>query len=200
MKNFYIQKNKYKKGFTLVETLVAISIFTVSVVAVMSVIAVSLADISYAKNKIIAGYLAQEGVEYIRNIRDTYILNAPAYGWGVSVGNNFRLKITPCTSPNGCYFDDQDLVFSSGLDKPITKITINSCVVPCPYLYYSSLYGSYNYSPANGVQSPFIRKVVITYPDITGDNEAKVTSTVSWVQGSGTYSIVLSENLFNWTE
>ncbi len=195
MKKFSAQKNR---GFTLVETLVAISIFTMSVVAVLSVISSSLANISYAKNKIMAGYLAQEGVEYIRNMRDTYILDDPRDGWKDSA-NNFRLKIAPCIISDGCYFDDQTLIYTSGLNKPMTLIPLISCSGPCPSLYYSSLYGSYNYSQS-GAKTPFIRKVLITYPDGTGDNEVKVTSTVSWVQGSGTYNIVLSENLFNWTE
>ena len=74
MKRFFGQKNKRSRAFTLVETLVAISIFTVSLLGLMSILAQGIADTNYAKRKIIASYLAQEGIEYIRNFRDTYVL------------------------------------------------------------------------------------------------------------------------------
>lgn len=72
------QKNK-GGGFTLVETLVGLLIFSMSVVAMMSVLGSGLQDTTYAKQKIVAGYLAQEGIEYARNVRDTYALNGD--GW-----------------------------------------------------------------------------------------------------------------------
>ncbi len=72
MIKFFIQKNK---GFTLVETLVAISIFSISIVAIMSVLGGGISDINYTKQKMSAGYLAQEGIEHLRNLRDTYYLS-----------------------------------------------------------------------------------------------------------------------------
>ncbi len=60
-------------GFTLIETLIAIAIFSVSVVALMSVLGSGISDIDRAQAKISATYLAQEGIEYARNLRDNYI-------------------------------------------------------------------------------------------------------------------------------
>ncbi len=65
---------KFTTGFTLVETLVAIAIFTMAIVAMMSVLASGLSNTSYAKRKVTAAYLAQEGIEYVRNQRDTQVL------------------------------------------------------------------------------------------------------------------------------
>jgi hypothetical protein len=31
-------------------------------------------------------------------------------------------------------------------------------------------------------------------------DEVRILSTVSWTQGSGSYSVTFSENLFNWVE
>ncbi len=77
MKLFFSKKHKSNQGFTLLEVLVAVAIFSVSILAMMSVLAEGIASTNYAKQKLIASYLAQEGVEYIRNQRDSYILSNP---------------------------------------------------------------------------------------------------------------------------
>jgi Tfp pilus assembly protein PilV len=60
----------------LIETLVAVSIFSLSILSLMAVLAQGISDTNYAKQRIIAAYLAQEGIEYVRNMRDTYVLFA----------------------------------------------------------------------------------------------------------------------------
>jgi len=67
-------QKKISGGFTLVETLIAISIFSVSIVAMMSILGRGISDVNYAKKKLTASYLAQEGIEYVRNMRDNAVL------------------------------------------------------------------------------------------------------------------------------
>jgi Tfp pilus assembly protein PilV len=163
MSKFFKQKNRAcsqcikhsfsRRGFTLVETLVAISIFTMSILGMISILASGVSDISYAKQKIAASYLAQEGIEYVRNMRDTAVLyNATdaQHGWDA-------FKPTLPTSPSTTFYR---------------------------------------------VSSDFSNFTRTISADITtfGSNEVKITSTVSWTQGSGNYSISLSEDLFNWVE
>ena len=145
MSKFLKQKNN---GFTLVETLVAISIFSMSILGLLSILSGGISNTGYAKQKIIAGYLAQEGIEYVRNMRDTSMLyNAidPQHGWDA--------------------FKTADKSF------PIT----------------------------NPDFSGFVRTIVMTPVSGTVD-EVKISSTVSWAQGSGNYSTTFSENLFNWIQ
>lgn len=94
MKKFFKQKNN---GFTLVETLVAISIFTMSILGLMSVLASGISNTTYAKQKMVASYLAQEGIEHARNIRDNHVLYDTSSGW-----NNFKndTNVTNYPSPN----------------------------------------------------------------------------------------------------
>ncbi|MFA6524292.1 MAG: prepilin-type N-terminal cleavage/methylation domain-containing protein [Candidatus Paceibacterota bacterium] len=166
------QKNK---GFTLVETLVAISIFTVSVLALMVILGQGISDTGYAKKKMTATYLAQEGIEYMRNMRDTFSISG--LGW-----DEFKNKLTLASCDIGCYFD---------AEVPDEVISCENG--SCHHLLYDS--GKYNYY--FGVDSGFVRSVRV---DGVNEDEIKITSTVSWGQESGAYSIVFSESLFNWIQ
>jgi len=83
-------------GFTLIETLVAISIFTMSILGLMTVLASGISNTNYAKQKMTATYLAQEGIEYTRNKRDTSVLY-DVNGW-----DTFK-EILP-TSPDSQFY------------------------------------------------------------------------------------------------
>ncbi|KKR43685.1 MAG: hypothetical protein UU10_C0015G0025 [Parcubacteria group bacterium GW2011_GWF1_40_6] len=171
---------KTNKAFTLVETLVAISIFTVSMLGLMAVLSQGISDTNYAKRKIIAEYLAQEGIEYVRNMRDTYVLYTIPGGWDA-----FKPKLSPCGSTSECGFDNTLL----SPDVFVCATHDEQCK-----LYEDN--GNYN-TNSLGDDSGFVRTI---HTDRISDDEIKVFSTVSWMQGSGERSVTFSENLFNWAE
>lgn len=181
-------------GFTLVETLIAISIFTVSILGLMTFLTNGIKNTTYVKQKFIATYLAGEGIEYMRNIRDTFVVYDVAStqnGWD---SFNTKLVNSGCTNSNGCYFDGQNVDYTSQ-NQPMKNINITLCSSVCPNMLYDSTNGKYNYS--TGSSTGFVRKINIT--QVSAD-EVKVSSTVSWLQGSGSNSITFSESLFNWLE
>jgi prepilin-type N-terminal cleavage/methylation domain-containing protein len=176
---------KLTTGFTLVETLVAVSIFSVSVISLISFLGSSIANTNYAKNKIIATYLAQEGIEYIRNMRDTYVLYPANGGW-----NGFKTLISSCVSANGCGFD------SSALPADSIFQCAGAPAGRCK-LYLDN--GNYN-TNSSGVDSGFTRVILRELVGGGGSEEVKIISTVSWNTGSTVHSVSFSENLFNWVE
>lgn len=194
MKNLYYKKNK-TSAFTLVETLVAVSIFSISILGLLSVLATGISDTTYAKNKMIAAYLAQEGTEYMRNVRDTYMLYGVTgqAGWDAFAGR-MTAGGASCQGANGCYFSDQSVSYSDAT-QPIIDIVLTACGATCPYLLYDATTGKYGY--VSGTATGFTRK--IRYTAINA-NESKVFSTVYWTQGSGSYQMTFSESLFNWVE
>src|SRR3989338_9524652 len=195
IKRYKIKKfRRINGGFTLVETLVAVSIFSVSVVNLMVVLGGGISNTNYAKQKMVSSYLAQEGIEYVRNLRDTYVLydgSGAQNGW-----SQFMSKLTgaSCQLSNGCYFDDQGLNFGSNA-QPMTAITMAACGSSCPALRYDRSTIKYGY--ASGVSTTYVRKIKIT--SISAD-ETKVFSTVSWSTASSSFSITFSESVFNWAE
>lgn len=167
-------------GFTLVETLVAVSIFTVSILGLMTVLSDGIADTNYAKKKIIAEYLSQEGIEYIRNMRDTYVLYTTFNKW-----TDFKSKLSPCVSNNECGFDNTLFppdVFVCSTHGEQCKLYVEN--------------GNYN-TNLLGDDSGFTRKIRV---DTINQDQLRIFSTVSWSQDSGEHSVVFSEDLFNWAE
>jgi prepilin-type N-terminal cleavage/methylation domain-containing protein len=58
------------KGFSLIEVLLSVFIITVAVLGLYNGVSYSFNSIEKAKNKLIATYLAEEGIELVKNIRD----------------------------------------------------------------------------------------------------------------------------------
>ncbi len=83
-----------KRGFTLLEILFSLVIISAVIVGVFSLMSRTTAFLPTAANRLIAGYLSQEGIEIVRNLRDSNKLD-PAKQW------NYGL--TDCTA--GCEAD-----------------------------------------------------------------------------------------------
>lgn len=73
------------KGFTLIETLVAITILAIAIVGPFFAVQSALLASYTARDQLIASSLAQEGAEYIRNVRDNNFLANRAWLFGLNV-------------------------------------------------------------------------------------------------------------------
>ena len=180
MKLFFRKNLALNSGFTLLEALIAISIFTTSILALLSIMTNGIANTNYAKNKIVASYLAEEGVERVRNMRDNLVL---FHSEGSQVGwDEFQALVSPGCD-DGCRLDDADLN------------NLIECEESCPALLYDATSGKYNYS--SGVGSGYVRTI---QAELFGVDEIKISSSVSWTQGSGVKEVTFSESVFNWIE
>jgi prepilin-type N-terminal cleavage/methylation domain-containing protein len=177
-------------GFTLIETLVAVSIFAVSVTVLVVVSGGGLADLSVAKNRLVANYLAQEGIELVRYQRDQSIANT--FGWPY-----FADKLTRyCTANQPCNLDPLGTSSGSVIQCGTTPGGCLSQTVPgTGYYTFPSGYASV------GAEDTIFERRIIVNPITHGGGsveEVEVISTVTWQQGIGNYEVSLRTNLFNW--
>ena len=83
-----MKKNfKNKRGFTLLEVLIAVSVLVIGTVAAFSTITSTIRSTTFAKDKLIASFLAQEGIEIVKNIRNTNWIQGNAWNQGLSPGS-----------------------------------------------------------------------------------------------------------------
>jgi len=89
IKNFQFSIFNFQKrrAFTLVETLVAITILTFAVTGTFLTANNALIAAATSRNQLTASYLAQEGIENVRLLRDNAYLSAYSAG-GTSVSVN----------------------------------------------------------------------------------------------------------------
>ena len=94
-------------GFSLIEVIIAIGIITVGIVSVINLLSFNLKNEIKNKNKMIAIYLAQEGIEVIRQIRDNNFFVGS--DWLTGIDDNKEVPIITDSEPDGD-IDQTDLL------------------------------------------------------------------------------------------
>ncbi len=101
------------KSFSLIEVIVAIFIITVGAGGAFALMQQNLAFSSVSSSKLTASYLAQEGIEVIRNIRDTNYLEGSAWDDGIVASTDYRLDYRSTSFPDSTCPGDH-LKYESG--------------------------------------------------------------------------------------
>jgi prepilin-type N-terminal cleavage/methylation domain-containing protein len=171
-------KELNKQGFTLLETIVAIAILTLAIMGPLELAVRSIGMAGISKNQIVAFYLAQDAMEYIKNVRDANFLTA---------GNNWLDGLSFCVSADG----------NTSCNVDVPNSVISACSGTCEVLRYSNSEHYYSYSPTSEA-SVFTRTVKITSPVGGNNNEAKVQVILSWREKTGQKDFTIEDNIFNW--
>ncbi len=99
------QQKKNKKGFTLIEVITILFVISLGMIGVLSLIVQNIQSQSLNKDTLIAYQLAQEGVELIRQVRDTNWREGRAWNTNLAVGNYYMdyTDLTPNPAPTKNY-------------------------------------------------------------------------------------------------
>jgi len=189
MKLFTQKKKKsIHSGFTLIEVMVSILIFSAALIALTAIAGKGISATQDVSSETTAHYLAQEGLEVVRNIRDTNFKNQGTWDAGISM----------CTSSNPCYVQ-----YGTGGGSAPTLLNGNGA---CLSNNSNHLVGcAVDQDTANGFYvdgnsgspSGFYREVYLTQ-STTNPAEYLVTSIVTWDQKSVPRSVTLQTILTNW--
>lgn len=189
--------NMKQRGFTLIETLLAILILSTAIAGPLSIAAKGLQLSLIAKDQVIATFLAQDAVEYVRFIRDSNRLAGGSWLSGLNgVSNGHTTNSSggqsSCTGGNACIVDSlRDHVTYCGT-------SVSACA--SNVLYFDSTAGTYSYTTVGNTQTIFSRTLQIVTPSAGGNaSEAEITVTVQWRDVGGvTRSVVVRENMLDW--
>lgn len=171
------------KAFTLVETLIAVAVVTLAIVGPFHIAQGVLQSSYKARDELIASALAQEGVEFVRNMRDSNFVYNLHNGGSRSWLSGFDGTNGPDCYTNACVVDSaQQTVISCG----------NSTCASRPlYLSGSNLYNQ----SLSGTVTRFTRSVRLTQ---ISASETKVTVMVSWSSHGVVHTVTLTQNLRAW--
>jgi type II secretory pathway pseudopilin PulG len=184
----YMNKKQLKlsnqKGFTLVETLVGISVLIVAITATFTAAQAGLSSSIESKDQVIAYFLGQEAVEAVRNARDDNALMGQAWLTGVS-----QVVADPCFFGKACTYDGQTKVFTACPSGP------GSCQnLKQNRDSQSSTFGMYGYD--NSWSSTQFRRE-IQLLSVNAD-EVTLTVTMYWSKGIISKNFVIKESILNW--
>lgn len=162
---------KDKPAFTLIEVITVLLVISLGMVGTLSLISQNIRSQSINEKTMVAYQLAQEGVELIRNLRDT----------NVNIGGGWLGYIATDGDYLMDYTDSTPLRWSS---EP-TELQIDEN-------------GMYRYNVVGGVGSGFSRIINIMSTPEGHQDFITVTSNVSWQDHGKDYIYSLETQLYNW--
>lgn len=152
----HYQKKQKRKGFSLMEVVVAMAVLGIGFLGVMNLYAGSITRNASLRDQTTATSLAQEGVELVRGFAENDLGN-------LSTGNNYKVHITTSNV----------IELSSGLTDKLYYSTSGIGTI-----------GKFSHtSGGSSVDTGFLRRINIVKTDLDSDgdaNDAQVTAMVVW--------------------
>ena len=168
---------KKRKAFTLVEVLIAISILIIGILSGFILITRALYNVAVIKDRLTASFLAQEGIELTRQIRDSNflrILDEESADWRDGLRD-------------GTY------IIKSNVEGDESIQLVSSIPSEAPNFFYDNGLKIYNYS--TGEPTTFNREIKIT--TISAD-EIRVESIMKWRTKRINFDLFVEDHLYNW--
>lgn len=173
--------SKKHDGFSLVETLVAISILLIVIVGPMSISMRTAKSSTFATEQVQAFFLAQEGIELVQKTRDDVLLEWNGFGgtlndpWNQFTSTSNAGAYRLCFNANGCGLQWGST--AGTLDTVLSCDPVTNCLI-----YRTTSGRSWFTHNASGNQATlFTRRI---YFSSIGSNGVHARSVVTWRTGS----------------
>jgi type II secretory pathway pseudopilin PulG len=181
-----------RRGQTLVEALIALSILTVGFMSIVTLLTKSFQLNRTTSNDTQATYLAAEGIEVAKNIIDHDVYyglsqSSSTNDWGCSFG------LTPGT-PVDYALEYDNYPTNCGAPPTVQSEPTGDKL----YLIAATDnpdFGMYTYNSFGNQLTDFTRDVIIT---AVSNDELDVKSTVKWTDGGQSNTITLEDHFYNW--
>ena len=198
MTNLFSTKNFHRhshaglaSGFTLVETLIAISILTIAILGPMSIAQSGLQAARYAESTATAQFLAKEGVEHVKS----RIYSNMSTGKAVLGNEWLKFGIGGSTA---CMNGGQSCVIDARPGSEDIQVKTqcegDASSSQCPYLYQDAngFYGQ----DSSGTITPYKRWFTV---DDDIDGQATIYVQVYWVTSDGrSHTFNITDSVFYW--
>lgn len=160
------EKFKISAGYLLIESIIAITILIIGFLSMLSLLSNSVSLSRVVSDQFVANYLAMEGIEIVENIISGNIIQGNPWNQGLETPGDYQVNYN--------------------------SVELNS--YNNSFILFDNDSKLYNYD--KGKETPFKRKITISYPNIY---EIKVNSIVSWSGRKGINSEINLENhFFDW--
>jgi type II secretory pathway pseudopilin PulG len=187
-----------RKGQTLIEALVALTVLTIGFVGIVTLLAKSFQLNRITSEDTQATYLAEEGVELVKNLAD-HDVYAGIAGGGSGV-TNWGASFPPAGSfcANNCYYEidykttsiSPSVVFPSAQSTPLEIGPENG----------SADADMYAYTIAGGTPTDFVRNIKVSRVSTGPGNTfaLQVISSVSWSSGIFSDTVSVEDYFYAW--
>ena len=175
MLKYHFKKNSQRKGSMIIESMIAISLVVVGLVGIFNLVTRSTHMNKDVENRVVATYLAAEGIEVIKNIIDTNVertYRTDSATWNEGLSGWFEIE----------YDTKLDTLPSSLASTSTTPLRLNKTT------------GRYSYD--GSLTTPYYRTVKV---GASGD-VITVDSFVEWTADGRKYTVHLSDVFQNWRE
>jgi len=190
---FKISKRKFQwfsredvTGFTLIEAIVAIGVISVGFVGSLVLLSKASSQAVAVKDRVVAAHLAAEGVEVIRNIRDTNWLKGRDWLNGL---------IEPSDAPTGT-------IVSGVVNYDSGAIDSSDSSEPRKCLNWDGSFYRHAAAPAYVCTTSFGRQIVLQKKEenISGQNISylEIKSAVQWKEKGVIKSLTVIDHLYDW--
>jgi len=175
-----------KRGFMLLELIIGIFILIVAVAGIHSLVSRFFVYNRYLCSKMTAAYLTQEGIEIVKNIRDTNWIEGGGWTEGIfccePASSNYS-----CPPHTSCVCNMCEGDFES---TRLSTVSINN------HKLEIDANGFFGY-PAFGTRTDFERIISVSKQ---ADDYIEVCVTTQWGEETEKYKVKACDKLYNWFE